>query len=837
MKKLRLILTLCLSVSYLVIWAQAPFGQGNLLVLKAGNGATMANTLSVPVNVVEYNKAGQVVQTINVPQTGNLRLVLANNNPATIEGFLNLSDDGNYVTFAGYDTEAGISNLQNTSGNPSTGIKRAIGRYDATGAFSVIKGSSFPGGTNSGLRSVVQADKDRAWAAGTANFLRFVDLTSTDTDGSSSTWSTSSYVITNINKTAIFNNQVYFSSASSTAKGLYVVNTASNRFPVSASGSSSATPALVPLPQLGSAPNGFVFFDTNEDAIADLLYIADENEAIGLQKYSYDGTLWTAKGTVQVPAEISEKRLRDLTGIYEDGKYVIYGNTGSTILSFKDEAAPSLDISVTTQILASAGTNYIFRGISFTPGTKKSYPKPESYALRIKNNTDLIGNITSNVTYRKFPGLEETHLSYTDQTGKPMAMFFITVDLANSNIKVEAGMPNGGTTFGVQRVRDQINFKNTARTPDFRVLAATNGDYWDINGEYPDTGTPLGLVYMDGTMVKDFDRSNHSFLSILKDNTAVIGSYADYGPIQSKINYALGGRFYVVRKKDEYIPTGTTDTGTNPRTTVGTLSPTKLIFTVIDGRRADYSIGLTLTEISKLYRALGVTDALNMDGGGSTTLVTKGEGESNTNYQVINSPSDGSPRAVANSWMILGRTNSVTPVNLKSFTAERHGSQVKLNWATASESNNSHFEIYRSDSKEFHLPIGIITGAGESRSLRTYSYIDANPFAGTNYYQLNQVDYDGRSERSDIVAVNTGIQEETLRILKVGDDLQLVAYSEDNTAATIRIATITGRLVSTSNVKLQKGQNFFPLTTLASGGAYILTLHSEGKSKHIKFVK
>lgn len=832
MKKLRLTLTLFLSVYGLFVWAQTPFVPGNLLVLKAGNGTASSSTASVPVAVVEYDKTGQSVQTINVPSTGSDKLVLSTIKTTTIEGALSLSDDGNYVTFAGYDAEVGATSVQNSSGSTTNTavVLRTVGHFDANGHFFATKGSSFPGGNGSGVRAAVQLDDHRAWITGSANYLRYVDLTRTDADGSSSVW-TSTYTIKSNNDINIFNNQVYFSSAGSTP-GVYVINDTDNRFPTS---TTNTAPVLLTIPGLGADPNGFVFFDTNEDAIPDLLYIADEDVSVGLQKYCYDGANWTAKGTVQVPTGLTEKALRDVAGVYENGTYVIYTNTGSDILSFTDTAAPDANISATGQVLATADANYVFRGISFTPGTKKSSPRPETYAQRINANTNLIGTITSNVTYRKYPGLEETHLKYTNQSGKEMTMFFLTVDLANPNIKIEAGMPNGGTTYGVQTVKNQVTFKNTANAPDFKVLAATNGDYWDINGEYPATGTPLGVVYMNGTKVKDYDRTSHFFFSILKNKTAIIGDYTDYNALtKSDINYALGGRFYLVRKKDEYLPTGTTDTGLNPRTTAGTLSPTKLIYTVIDGREVGHSAGFTLTDIAKLYRALGVTDAINMDGGGSTTLVTKNADDT---YSVVNNPSDGSPRSVANTWMILGKTDPVTPVKLKSFTGEKQGNYVKLNWTTASENNNSHFEIYRSGSNEFGLPIATVQGAGNSKSVINYSYTDTNPFIGTNYYQLNQIDFDGKSEKSNIVAVNTGMQPETFTLQKDGNAIQAIAYSDSNASAIIIIVDVTGHLLFTTEVKLQKGQNYIPLNMSVSNGVYVVTLYADGKSNSIKFVK
>ena len=52
----------------------------------------------------------------------------------------------------------------------------------------------------------------------------------------------------------------------------------------------------------------------------------------------------------------------------------------------------------------------------------------------------------------------------------------------------------------------------------------------------------------------------------------------------------------------------------------------------VDGRQRDHSLGMTFVELQRLARRIGLRDALNLDGGGSTTMVVRNE--------VVNSPSD-----------------------------------------------------------------------------------------------------------------------------------------------------------------------------------------------------
>ncbi|HEY5945543.1 MAG TPA: phosphodiester glycosidase family protein [Kofleriaceae bacterium] len=82
-------------------------------------------------------------------------------------------------------------------------------------------------------------------------------------------------------------------------------------------------------------------------------------------------------------------------------------------------------------------------------------------------------------------------------------------------------------------------------------------------------------------------------------------------------------------------------TARNPRTALG-FSATKqqLLLAVVDGRATD-RIGMTCDELGALLKGLGATDAVNLDGGGSSTMWLAGPG-------VLNFPSDGSQRVVAN---------------------------------------------------------------------------------------------------------------------------------------------------------------------------------------------
>ncbi|MBP9581802.1 MAG: M20/M25/M40 family metallo-hydrolase [Ignavibacterium sp.] len=100
--------------------------------------------------------------------------------------------------------------------------------------------------------------------------------------------------------------------------------------------------------------------------------------------------------------------------------------------------------------------------------------------------------------------------------------------------------------------------------------------------------------------------------------------------------------------------------------------------------------------------------------------------------------------------------NGIIPVELVTFTSSIINNTVSLNWITASELNNSGFEIEKSTNNVNWDKIGFVPGNGTSTEVHNYSFIDQNPFVGTSYYRLKQIDFDGTSEYANIVEVVYG---------------------------------------------------------------------------------
>ncbi|WP_422005872.1 hypothetical protein [Roseivirga pacifica] len=94
------------------------------------------------------------------------------------------------------------------------------------------------------------------------------------------------------------------------------------------------------------------------------------------------------------------------------------------------------------------------------------------------------------------------------------------------------------------------------------------------------------------------------------------------------------------------------------------------------------------------------------------------------------------------------------PVTLVSFNVETtETNTVNIQWATASETDNSHFTIERSINGTDFETLAYVDGAGSVEELRTYQFYDLFPVKGTSYYRLRQTDFNGQFTFSEVKRV------------------------------------------------------------------------------------
>ena len=95
------------------------------------------------------------------------------------------------------------------------------------------------------------------------------------------------------------------------------------------------------------------------------------------------------------------------------------------------------------------------------------------------------------------------------------------------------------------------------------------------------------------------------------------------------------------------------------------------------------------------------------------------------------------------------------PVELISFTAVSNSDgKTELKWSTATEENNSGFEIERSFNGTNFTKIGFVVGHGTTTEINNYSFMDNTPENEKVFYRLRQLDYSGLFDYSDVISVN-----------------------------------------------------------------------------------
>lgn len=191
-----------------------------------------------------------------------------------------------------------------------------------------------------------------------------------------------------------------------------------------------------------------------------------------------------------------------------------------------------------------------------------------------------------------------------------------------------------------------------------------------------------------------------------------------------------------------------------------------------------------------------------------------------------------------NNWTAIG----VLPVELVEFFGAAMPQENVLNWQTASELNNNYFVVSRSYDGEGFEPIGTVNGVGNSTSLNEYAFVDADIRTGTVYYRLTQVDIDGASIQSEIIALNRSqIASGLLGVFP--NPTKDLLYIEVNTSkemaeVSVELTDAHGQLIDRKLVETNGfGIVTFNLESLQQGIYFVRYLSSTGVSTIKKIIK
>lgn len=177
-------------------------------------------------------------------------------------------------------------------------------------------------------------------------------------------------------------------------------------------------------------------------------------------------------------------------------------------------------------------------------------------------------------------------------------------------------------------------------------------------------------------------------------------------------------------------------------------------------------------------------------------------------------------------------SGSALPVELSAFDATLSEGQVRLTWATASETGNAAFAVERRETKENQwTAIGRVEGAGTTSRGRSYELVDeAPPTADTLAYRLRQIDTDGSETFTDPVRVvqdapSTLSLKAPMPNPAAAQAIVRTAVPEQANGATLVVYDLLGRALWSTSVSPGRSALQVPASELATG-TYVVRLET-----------
>ncbi len=279
-------------------------------------------------------------------------------------------------------------------------------------------------------------------------------------------------------------------------------------------------------------------------------------------------------------------------------------------------------------------------------------PVPDnSYFSIFYNNTSVLA-----------PGVQQRILHTRTRDNKQMVIYAATIDVSRQDVALQANYnENDPTTIPtLSPVSDQMKAAQAKHTDpadpehyveNYNVVFGSNADFFTMaNGKPTSAFVMEGVVYSDAAT--SGSGSSNYFFAILKDGTPIISRNSTWNTYRDNCQEAVGGGALLVENGETKVSSSSNYYNSRaPRTCIGITADNKVVVMCIDGRQEPWSCGASSQEMAAAMISLGCVKAMNLDGGGSTTFVSKPEGEDE--LRVINRPSDGYERRVSTSLMVV----------------------------------------------------------------------------------------------------------------------------------------------------------------------------------------
>lgn len=197
--------------------------------------------------------------------------------------------------------------------------------------------------------------------------------------------------------------------------------------------------------------------------------------------------------------------------------------------------------------------------------------------------------------------------------------------------------------------------------------------------------------------------------------------------------------------------------------------------------------------------------------------------------------------------LTVSNTSQPLPVQLVAFTAQCQGDDGLLQWQTASELKNDHFEVESSVDGVAFQQLGQVAGAGTSPQAHAYQFMDKNlaRYAASHvYYRLRQVDTNSTATYSPVRTVQVPLEAGLLvqaypNPSATAEPVTLAIRTEQAGAATLWITNVLGQVVGQQPLSLPVGMSTVPLTGASelATGVYLLRVRQGDQQQTLKLVR
>ncbi|MBR2715059.1 MAG: phosphodiester glycosidase family protein [Ruminococcus sp.] len=279
--------------------------------------------------------------------------------------------------------------------------------------------------------------------------------------------------------------------------------------------------------------------------------------------------------------------------------------------------------------------------------------------------SDNYFNVISKNEYNLAPGATETELVLNNAAGNDRKVAHIfEVDTKNESIEVLPGY------YGIENLDpDNLALDGVADKSQYwkaeqltKTVAYYEGLGYNVVGAMNtalayDSNAPYGYMVYNGVVLgsPEVHKGAQTYLAIDAEGDCELRSMST--PLDGSEVTAISANFgWLV--KDGVLTTKTVERTTSDasRSMIGIKEDGTLVFCQVDGRNDPFSSGLSNYEMGEMMLSIGCVNAVNCDGGGSSTFVSKREGE---NANVMRSvPSDGSERATINSVILVSKAQA-----------------------------------------------------------------------------------------------------------------------------------------------------------------------------------